>query len=84
MLFNNMRFNACALRVLDEKDELFIGEYYSSCGGMAIRHDFRDYYLIVSFLLLSSLIGSGPLCIVAYDGRGVGHSNRCMRHGLAS
>jgi hypothetical protein len=48
MLFDIMRFNACAVRVLTEKDGLSIGEYLQREG---YSSQFRDDYLIVCFLL---------------------------------
>jgi predicted NAD/FAD-binding protein len=44
MLFDIMRFNACAVRVLSEKDDLSIGEYLRREG---YSSRFRDDYLIV-------------------------------------
>ena len=73
-----MRFNACALRVLDEEDDLTIGGVHAD--GYSTR--FVDDYLIVSFLLPSVLLiishwFIGALRIIAvYDGRGVGSPNR--------
>jgi hypothetical protein len=84
MLINIMRFNACALRVLNEKDTLFIGEYLQREG---YSSRFWDDYLILGFPLPSVLLishwfwCSAALCIVAYDGRGVAYPTRCMRHG---
>jgi hypothetical protein len=47
MLFDIMRFNACAVRVLAEKDDLSIGEYLQREG---YSSQLRDDYLIVCFL----------------------------------
>jgi hypothetical protein len=55
MLFNIMRFNARALRVLDEKDDLPIGEYLQREG---YPSQFGDDYLIASFLHSSVLLVS--------------------------
>jgi predicted NAD/FAD-binding protein len=53
MLFDIMRFNACAVRVLAEKDDLSIGEYLQREG---YSSQFRDDYLIVRFLPLFALL----------------------------
>jgi predicted NAD/FAD-binding protein len=84
MLFDITRFNACAVRVLAENDDLSIGEYLQREG---YSSRFRNDYLIVSFLtpFLLSLIRVSPFfCIVAHDGRGVEHPAGCMRHRLPS
>jgi predicted NAD/FAD-binding protein len=47
ILFDIMRFNACAVRVLAENDDVSIGEYLQREG---YSSRFRDDYLIVSFL----------------------------------
>jgi predicted NAD/FAD-binding protein len=46
MLFDIMRFNACAVRVLANKEDLSIGEYLQREG---FSSQFRDDYLIVRF-----------------------------------
>jgi predicted NAD/FAD-binding protein len=53
MLFDIMRFNVCAVRVLAEKDDLSIGEYLQREG---YSSQFRDDYLIVRFLPLFALL----------------------------
>jgi predicted NAD/FAD-binding protein len=61
MLFDIMRFNACAVRVLAvaENENVSIGEYLQREG---YSSRFRDDYLIVSFLtpFLSSFIDFRP------------------------
>ena len=47
MLFDIMRFNVCAVRVLAENDDVPIGEYLRREG---YSSQFRDDYLIVSLL----------------------------------
>lgn len=49
MLFDIMRFNVCAVRVLVENDDVSIGEYLQREG---YSSRFRDDYLIVSLLTL--------------------------------
>jgi predicted NAD/FAD-binding protein len=63
MLFDIMRFNACAVRVLAENDDLSIGEYLQREGYSSW---FRDDYLIVSFLtpFLPSLISFSPFFVL--------------------
>lgn len=53
MLFDIFRFNACAVRVLAEKDDPSIGEYLQREG---YSSRFRDDYLIVHSLLPSVLL----------------------------
>lgn len=72
MLFNIIRFNLCILYIFEVKDDLSIGEYFQREG---YPSRFRDDYLIVSscsHLYFSSLFGFVGLCIVAYDGHGIG------------
>jgi hypothetical protein len=79
MLFDIMRFNACAVRVLAENEDLSIREYLQKRG---YSSRFTDDYLIVCLcprLFFSSLIA---LCIVAHDGRSV--ESRCMHPRLPS
>ena len=80
MLFDIMRFNACAVRVLAQNDDVSIGEYLQKEG---YSSRFKDDYLIVSFLIpfLLSLIS---FSFVAHDGRSVEYPTGCMRHGLPS
>ena len=63
MLFDILRFNACAVRVLAESDEPSIGEYLQR-EGYSLR--FRDDYLIVSvltpFLLFSFVCHPSLYC----------------------
>ena len=63
MLFDIMRFNACAVRVLAENDDVSIGEYLQRKG---YSSRFRDDYLIVSFLtpFLLSLIFFSPIFVL--------------------
>lgn len=85
MLFDIMRFNACAVRVLAENDDLSIGEYLQREG---YSSQFRDDYLIVCFLL--PFCSSRPSLVfalfvsVAHDGRRVEYPTRCMRHRFPS
>jgi predicted NAD/FAD-binding protein len=81
MLFDIMRFNACAVRVLaDENDDLSIGEYLRREG---YSSQFRDDYLIVclnfSFPYAMSLI-IFDRALVAHDGCGVEYPARRMHH----
>jgi hypothetical protein len=63
MLFDIMRFNACAVRVLAENDDVSIGEYLQREG---YSSRFKDDYLIVSFLtpFLLSLISLSPFFVL--------------------
>jgi predicted NAD/FAD-binding protein len=63
MLFDIMRFNACAVRILAENDDPSIGEYLQREG---YSSRFRDDYLIVSFLtpFLLSLISFSPFFVL--------------------
>jgi predicted NAD/FAD-binding protein len=63
MLFDIMRFNACALHVLAENGDLSFGEYLQREG---YSSRFRDDYLIVSFLTpsLLSLISFSPFFVL--------------------
>jgi predicted NAD/FAD-binding protein len=49
ILFDIKRFNACAVRVLNEKRDRSIGEYLQNEG---YSSQFRDVYLIVRFPLI--------------------------------
>ena len=63
MLFDIMRFNASAVRVLTENEDVSIGEYLKREG---FSSRFRDDYLIVSFLILFllSLISISPFFVL--------------------
>ena len=63
MLFDIMRFNACAVRILSENDDLSIGEYLQRDG---YSSRFRDDYLIMSFMtpFLLSLTSFSPFVVL--------------------
>ncbi|KAF8482445.1 amine oxidase [Russula ochroleuca] len=60
MLFDIMRFNACAVRVLAENDDLSIGEYLQREG---YSSQFRDDYLIP----MTAAVWSTPPDVCAID-----------------
>lgn len=90
MLFDIVRFNACAVRVLSDADadDLSIGEYLQREG---YSSQFKDDYLIVCFPFRflfcpseNSLALPLPLPFIAHDGCRVEYPTGCMRHRLPS